>query len=59
MAKDEKDCCYEASTIMALRIIDFMRHYQADAEMIQNEFIGEIGEYETKLAEREGLNVKP
>lgn len=54
-----KACCYEATTTMVLRIVEFMQTFQADPEMLLNEFVGEMGEYEIKLAEREGITIKP
>ena len=54
----ERDGAYEASTIMALRVIELMRSCDCDANIIQNEFIGEIGDYEREIAAREGIEIK-
>ena len=50
-----KDEIYEALTIQGLRIVEMMRNWDCDADTILQEFIGEVGEYEKKLAKREGI----
>jgi hypothetical protein len=56
MAK--KSCCYKATTIMILRIVESMRTFHMDADSVQAEFIGEITNYERNLARSEGIDIK-
>ncbi len=49
---------HKALTIELLRVIEFARSYDCDADMIQEQFIGEITDYERNLAEAEGINLK-
>lgn len=53
-----KNEIHEALTIQALQIVAFMRQFDTDADMIQQEFIGNIGDYERSLAKRENIEVQ-
>ena len=58
MAKPEKDCCYEAMTIQALRMRrEVFGGSGIDLDTFDQIYLDGIGEYEKKLAKREGIRL--
>jgi hypothetical protein len=52
-------CCYAAQTILALQMREiFFRRGGMPRKAFDSEFLGGIGEYERKLAKREGITLE-